>query len=148
MKSRHHLTLSDLMATVVAAALAMGVFAWGGIPRRMPAALVELYWVSVPVVGILWDRWRGGRGIFGGALAGAAAAGVPLIWVVINDGQVLRHPARLYLAIHPGVVILLFAGPVAIGSLIGVATWLVAAGLGQSVASQTPSHHDQVVREG
>src|SRR4051794_19108664 len=81
MQARHHLTLVDLMATVAAAALAMSVFAWGGIPPSLPP-LVPLFWVGVPLVGIVWDRWRRRSGILGGALGGAAEAVFALIWVI------------------------------------------------------------------
>ena len=68
---RNHLTLIDLMATVVAAALAKGVFVWGGIPLEVPAALIVLFWLNVPLAG---DRCGPGgsacSGVLGGALGG------------------------------------------------------------------------------
>jgi hypothetical protein len=132
MKARKHLTLIDLMATVAAAALAMGVFVWDGIPPGVPA-LIVLFWLSVPLVGIVWDRWRGCRGILGGALGGAAEAGVALIWVITGP----HRPGQMgpsYLANNPILVVFIIALYLAFGALMGVAAWLVAAMMGRSVA--------------
>ena len=79
--SRHHLTLIDLMATVAAAALGMVPLVWDPPPPSVPVPVI-LFWLIVPLVGIVWDRWRGGRGILGGALGGAVEAGFALIWVI------------------------------------------------------------------
>ena len=66
MRPRRHLTLIDLMAAVGAAALALGWIVWTAPGRAGPALII-----IGPIVGILWDRWRGGRGLLGGALGGA-----------------------------------------------------------------------------
>jgi hypothetical protein len=134
---RNHLTLIDLMATVAAAALAMGVFVWGGIPPEVPA-LIVLFWLSVPLVGIVWDRWRGCSGILGGALGGAAEAGVALILVITGP----HGPGEM-----GALVVLFIAGFLTFGTSMGVATWLVAAAMGQSVASKVPSRNDQFVHQ-
>ena len=135
--SRNHLTLIDLMATVAAAALAMGVFVWGGIPPEVPA-LIVLFWLSVPLVGIVWDRWRGCSGILGGALGGAAEAGVALILVITGP----HGPGEM-----GALVVLFIAGFLTFGTSMGVATWLVAAAMGQSVGSKVPSRNDQFVHQ-
>jgi biotin transporter BioY len=57
--SRHHLTLVDLMATVAAAALGMVPLVWDPPPPSVPVPVI-LFWLIVPLVGIVWDRWRGG----------------------------------------------------------------------------------------
>lgn len=144
MSPRHHLTLIDLMATVAAAALAMGVFAWRGIPPGREWRLFIA--LSVPLVGIVWDRWRGGRGILGGALAGAAEFGVELIWGIIDA----RSPAQIgptVLGKDPILVVYLIGGYVTFGTLMGVAAWLVAAALGQSVRPRVPDPNDQLARQ-
>jgi hypothetical protein len=138
--TRHHLTLIDLMATVVAAALCMGVLVWGGLPSGLPA-LVVIVWLICPLVGILGDRWRGGRGILGGALGGAAYAGFWLIWLVTGPhGPGQRGPS--FLINDPAQVVFGFAGCGAFGALMGVAAWLVAAMMGRSVAPASPSPND------
>jgi hypothetical protein len=112
----------------------MSVFVWGGIPPEMPA-LIVIFWLSVPLVGIVWDRWRGSRGIHGGALGGAASAGVALIWVITGP----HRPGQMgpsYLANDPLLAVLMIAGHLTFGTSMGVATWLVAAAMGQSVASK------------
>jgi hypothetical protein len=145
MKSRQHLTLIDVMATVAAAALAMGVFVWGGIPPGVPA-LIVLFWLSVPLVGIVWDRWRGCRGILGGALGRAAEAGVALILVITGP----HGPGEMgasHLANNPILVVLFIAGFLTFGTSMGVAAWLVAAAMGHTVASKVPSRNDQFVHQ-
>jgi hypothetical protein len=145
MKSRNQLTLIDLMATVAAAALTMGVFVWGGIPPSLPP-LVPIFWLTVPLVGIVWDRWRGRSGILGGALAGAAEAGFALIWVITGP----HKPGGMgpsYLANNPIVVVFVIAGYLTFGTSMGGVTWLVAAAMGQSVASKVPSPNDPFVRQ-
>ena len=71
MTSAGRLTLIDLIAAVGAAGL--GLACVGSLaPGRAGPALI----VIGPLVGILWDRRRGGGGIFGGALGGGVHAGV------------------------------------------------------------------------
>jgi hypothetical protein len=130
--SRHHLTLIDLMATVAAAALGMIPLVWDPPPPSVPVPVI-LFWLIVPLVGIVWDRWRGGRGILGGALGGAAEAGFALIWVITGP----HMPGQMgpsYLAKSPVAVAFIIAGFLTFGTLMGVATWLVAAAMGRSVA--------------
>jgi len=57
MRPRRHLTLIDLMAAVVAAALVLGV---GRLDRSRSAGPAII--VIGPLIGILYHRWRGGRG--------------------------------------------------------------------------------------
>ena len=61
-------------------------WAWASSMRDPPPPSVPapsfIFWIIVPLVGILWDRWCGCRGILGGALGGVAEAGFALIWVV------------------------------------------------------------------
>jgi hypothetical protein len=145
MPSRHHLTLIDLMASVAAAALGMGFLVWDPPPPGVPA-LIVIFWLIVPLVGILWDRWRGCRGILGGALGGAAEAGFALIWTVTGP----HRPGQMgpsYIANHPIQVVFMIAGFLTFGTLMGVAAWLVAAVMGRSVAPMLPSPNDTFVRQ-
>jgi hypothetical protein len=135
MKPRRHLTLIDLMAAVGAAALALGWVVWAA-PGRVAPALS----VIGPLVGILWDRWRGCRGILGGALGGAAYAGVGLIWLVAGP----NGPGRLA---HPLEVVIMIAFCLIFGTLMGVAAWLVAAMMGRSVAPASPSPNNRFARQ-
>jgi hypothetical protein len=75
--SRHHLTLIDLMATVAAAALGMIPLVWDPPAPSIPV-LVILFWLVVPLVGIVWARGGGGawhrrRGPGGGGRDGLRA---------------------------------------------------------------------------
>ena len=145
MASQHHLTLIDLMAAVVAAALGMGFLMWDPPPPSLPA-LVVVFWRIVPHVAILWDRWRGCRDILGGALGGAAEAGFALIWVVTGP----HRPGQMgpsYIANDPIVVVFMIAGFLTFGTLMGVAVWFVAAMMGRSVAPTSPSPNDRFVRQ-
>ena len=69
------------MAAVAAAALGMVPIVWDEPPPGVRVPFIR-FWLIVPLVGILWDRWRGGRGVLGGALGGAVYAGFALIWVI------------------------------------------------------------------
>ena len=145
MTSRRHLTLIDLMAAVVAAALAMGVLSWDPPPPSMPA-LVVIFWLSVPLVAVLWDRWRGYRGILGGALGGAALAAFSLVWVVTGP----HRPGQMgpsYIRNYPIVAVFLIAIPLTFGTLMGVAVWLVAAMMGRPVAPTSPNPNDRFVSQ-
>jgi hypothetical protein len=122
----------DLMATVAATALGMIPLAWDPPPPSLPV-LVILFWLIVPLVGIVWDRWRGGRGILGGALGGAAEAGVALIWVITGP-HMRGQMGPSYLTKYPIAVAFIIAGNLTFGTLMGVAAWLVAAVMGRSVA--------------
>jgi hypothetical protein len=143
--SRHHLTLIDLMATVAAAALGMIPLVWDPPPPSVPVPVI-LFWLIVPLVGIVWDRWRGGRGILGGALGGAAEAGFALIWVITGP----HMPGQMgpsYLAKYPIAVAFIIAGFLTFGTLMGVATWLVAAAMGTVRSPTVPSPNDRFVRQ-
>jgi hypothetical protein len=89
MRTRRHLTLIDLMAAVGAAALALGWIVWIAPDRAAPALIV-----IGPLAGILCDRWRGCRGMLGGALGGAAYAGLLLIWMVTRPDPPLSRAGR------------------------------------------------------
>jgi hypothetical protein len=154
MPSRHHLTLIDLMAAVAAAALTLGVLARDPPPTppgvRTLILIFRIFWLIVPLVGILWDRWRGCRGILGGALGGAAYAGFLLIWMVAGPhGPGLpQFPIVPYSLTNRLVfVVLSIAGGLTLGTLMGVATWLVAAMMGRSMAPLLPSPNDGYVRQ-
>jgi hypothetical protein len=137
--------LIDLMATVAAAALGMVPLVWDPPPPSVPVPDI-LFWLIVPLVGIVWDRWRGGRGILGGALGGAAEACFALIWVITGP----HMPGQMgpsYIANHPILVVLMTAGCLIFGTLMGVAAWLVAAVMGRSVAPTLPSPNDRFVRQ-
>jgi hypothetical protein len=139
--SRHHLTLIDLMAAIGAAALGL---AWvvSEAPGRAGPALI----VIGPLVGILCDRWRGGRGILGGTLGGAAYAGIGLIWTI--TGPHWPGGAGLSsMADWPVQMVIMTAICLTFGTLMGVVAWLVAAMMGRSVAPTLPSPNDRFVRQ-
>jgi hypothetical protein len=143
--SRHHLTLIDLMAAVAAAALGMIPLVWDPPPPSVPVPVI-LFWLIVPLMGIVWGRWRGGRGILGGALGGAAEAAFALIWVITGP----HMPGQMgpsYIANDPYLVVFWIAGFLTFGTLMGVAAWLVAAMMGRSVAPTLPSPNDTFVRQ-
>lgn len=140
----HQLTLIDLMAAVVAAALGMGFIMWDPPPPSVPA-LVVIFWLTVPLVPILWDRWRGRRGILGGALGGAAEVGFALLWVATGP----HRPGQMgpsHLVNDPIGAVSMIAGFLIFGTLMGVVVWLVAAMMGRSVAPALPSPDDRFVR--
>jgi hypothetical protein len=143
--SRNHLTLIDLMAAVGAAALGMGFIVWDAPPSGVRALFIS-FWVIVPLVGILWDRWRGCMGILGGALGGAAYAGFMLIWMVAA-GLPEFPIARYSIANRLIFVVFAFGLGLIFGTLMGVAAWLVAAMMGRSVAPTLPSPNDRFVRQ-
>ena len=128
--SRHRLTLMDLMAAVGAAGLGL---AWvvSTAPGRAGPAMI----VIGPLLGILCDRWRGGRGILGGTLGGAAYAGFALILLVA--GPHWQRDAGLSSMADWAVVIFnMTAICLILCTLIGVAAWLVAEVMGRSVAAR------------
>jgi len=141
MLSRHRLTLMDLMAAVGAAGLGLG-WVVSTAPGRAGPALI----VIGPLVGILCDRWRGGRGILGGTLGGAAYAGFGVIMLV--TGPHWPGGAGLSsMADWPVQVVIMTAICLTFGTLMGVAAWLVAAMMGRSVAPTLPSPNDRFVRQ-
>jgi hypothetical protein len=135
--SRNNLTLIDLMATVAAAALGMGFLVWVAPPPPGVPAVIVVFWLIVPLVGILWDRWRGCTGILGGVLGGAAEAGFALIMLVTGP----HGPG------WPVEVVIMTAAFLTFGTLTGVAAWLAAAMMGRSVAPTSPSPNDRFVRQ-
>ena len=70
MTTAGRLTRIDVMTAVGSAALGLSCVDQVS-PGRLGPALI----VVGPLLGILWDRRRGGRGIVGGALGGAVYAG-------------------------------------------------------------------------
>jgi hypothetical protein len=135
----------DLMATIAAAALGLGFLMWDPPPPSVPA-LVVIFWLIVPLVPILWDRWRGRKGILGGALGGTAEASFALIWVATGP----HRPGQMgpsSIANDPMVVVFTIAGFLTFGTLMGVAVWLVAAMMGRSVAPISLSPDDRFVRQ-
>jgi hypothetical protein len=146
---QNHLTLIDLMAAVGAAALGMGFIVWDA-PPSVVHALFRSFWVIVPLVGILWDRWRGCMGILGGALGGTAYAGFLLIWMVAGPhGPGLpQFPIVSYSIANRLIhVVSLFGIGLIFGTLMGVGAWLIAAMMGRSVAPPLPSPSDRFVRQ-
>jgi hypothetical protein len=128
--SRHHLTLVDVMAAIGAAALGL---AWvvSQAPGRAGPAMI----VIGPLVGILCDRWRGGRGILGVTLGGAVYAGIGLIWLITGP----HRPGGAGLssmADWPMQMVIMTAISLTFGTLMGVVAWLAAAVMGRSVAPQ------------
>jgi len=146
MPSQHRLTLIDLMATVAAAALGMGFLVWVAPPPPGVPALIVIFWLIVPLVGILWDRRRGCTGILGGVLGGAAEAGFALIMLV--TGPHWPGGAGLPTVVDlPVQVVIMTAAFLTFGTLTGVAAWLAAAMMGRSVAPVLPSPNDRFVRQ-
>jgi hypothetical protein len=97
-------------------------------------------------VGLLGDRGRGGRGIRGGALGGAAYGGFCLIWLVTGPhGPGQRGPSSIIN--DPVEVVFGFAVCGTFGALMGVAAWLMAAMMGRSIAPTLPSPNDRFVRQ-
>jgi hypothetical protein len=140
--SQNHLTLIDLMAAVGAAALGMGFIVWDA-PPTPEAALFRSLWAIVPLVGILWDRWRGCRGILGGALGGAAYGGFLLIGPGLSQFPIVRYSIANCLIL----VVFSIGSGLIFGTLMGVAAWLVAAMMGRFVAPTLPSPNDRFMRE-
>jgi hypothetical protein len=146
--SRNHLTLIDVMAAAGATALGMAFIVWDAAPSGVRALFLS-FWVIVPLVGILWDRWRGCMGILGGALGGAAYAGFLLIWMFAGPhGPGLpQFPIMPYsLANRLVFVVFGFGIGLIFGTLMGVAAWLAAAMMGRSVNPTLPSPNDRFVR--
>jgi hypothetical protein len=147
--SRYHLTLIDLMAGVGAAALGMGFVVWDSPPSGI-RAMLRSFWVIVPLVGILWGRWRGYRGILGGALGGAAYAGFLLTWMIAGPhGPGLpQFPIVPYSIANRLIhVVSLIGSGLIFGTLMGVAAWLMAALMGRSAAPTLPRPNDRFVRQ-
>jgi hypothetical protein len=130
MPSRHRLTLMDLMAAVGAAGLGLS-WVVSTAPGRAGPTLI----VVGPLVGILCDRGRGGRGILGGTLGGAAYAGFGVIMLVTGP----HRPGGAGLssmADWPLQLVIMTAICLTFGTLMGVAAWLVAAVMGRFVAAR------------
>ncbi len=118
-RARPRPTLIDLMATIGAVALSLGLVTWLA-PGRILAMLI----VIAPTVGILWDRRRGGRGILGGVVHAVAClvyylsglGGVPL-------GRMFRRP---------GLFLTMTALCAIFGAIMGLTAWLGALAMGSS----------------
>jgi hypothetical protein len=123
---RPRLTLIDLMAAIGAAALGLALIACAA-----PGQVAPTMMVIAPLVGILWGRRRGGRGILGGALGGLAHAAISLPFFVLGPlrAGVVDWPAK-----YAGAT----AVCVAFGAMMGVAAWLVAAAMGRPVGHAAP----------
>ncbi|WP_406699313.1 hypothetical protein V5E97_10620 [Singulisphaera sp. Ch08] len=125
MKSTGHLTLIDLLAVVGATGLGLAWVKWVAPPDRSDAALIVLG----PVVGILWHRLRGGRGILGGTLGGAAYAGIFLLYFFMGpQGSKL---AGWTFKMKAMFIILISLSCAFTGTVLGVAAWLMAAAMGR-----------------
>jgi len=133
--------LIDLMAAIGAAALGFGWVAWVAPGRAGPGLIVV-----GPLVGILCDRWRGGRGILGGTLGGAAHAVLGVI-MLITGPHWPGGAALSSMADWPAQVVVMTAICITFGSLMGVAAWLAAAVMGRSVAPTLPSTNDTLLRQ-
>jgi len=124
------------MAAVGAAAVGL-TWVVSEAPGRAGPALI----VIGPLVGILYDRWRGGRGILGGTLGGAAYAGFGLIMLATGPhwpgGAGLSTMA---MANWPVQVVIMTAICLTFGTLMGVAAWLAAAVMGRPVAPRIGEH--------
>jgi hypothetical protein len=125
MTSSGCLTLTDLMAAVGAAGLGLAWVHWDAPGRAEPALIV-----IGPLVGILWHRWLGGRGVLGGALGGAAYAGLGLLDLVTGPHGPGR-PGLSDLRDWPVQVIGMTTVCVACGTGMGVVAWLWATAMGR-----------------
>ena len=114
-------------------------------PPGVPAPII-IFWLTVPLVGILWDRWRGCTGILGGVLGGAAEAGFALIMLVTGPHGP-GWPGLSSIADWPVQVVIMTAAFLTFGTLMGAASWLAAAMMGRSVAPTLPSPNDRFVRQ-
>ncbi len=122
-RNRRPLTLVDLMAAIGAAGLGLGLVTW-----LAPGRIVPMLILIPPCVGILWGRSRGGRGILGGTVGGAAYGAGCLVYILSGMAGIPRD-----LVIQsPGEFLVMLATCVAIGTFLGLTAWLVALAMGSS----------------
>jgi hypothetical protein len=141
MQSRHHFTLIDLMAAIGATAFGLAWVVWVA-PGRVAPMLI----VIGPLLGILCDRWRGGRGVLGGTLGGAIYAGTGLIWLIF--GPYRPRAAGLSSIVDWFIqMFIITAVSLIFGTLMGVVAWLAAAMMGRSAAPTLPSQNARLARE-
>ncbi len=141
MQSRHHLTLIDLMAAIGATAFGLAWVVWVAPGRVVPALIV-----IGPLVGILCDRWRGGRGILGGTLGAAIYAGTGLIWLSFGPHRP-RGAGLSWILDWLLQMVVMTAISLTFGTLMGVLAWLAAAAMGRSAAPTLASQNDRSARE-
>jgi hypothetical protein len=111
-------TLIDLIAVVTAAAVGLGWVAWAAPGRSGPAMIV-----IGPLVGILWQRGRGGRGILGGLLGGAAYALSGLV-LFATGPHGTGSPSMSTMANWPIQVFFMTAVCLVFGTVLGIVAWL------------------------
>ena len=119
-------TLIDLLAAVGAAGFGLGWVVWL-VPGRSAPALI----VSGPLLGILWQRSRGGRGILGGAIGAIVHEFVALIWFAVVGGGSAGLSIWL-LPRSPLQMALMTMFCLIFGTSMGLLAWLMAGLLGQS----------------
>src|SRR5258708_32046723 len=113
MKKPPRLTLIDLMATIGAAALALGLLRWAA-PVHAGLGLM----IVGPLVGIVWQRSLGGRGIVGGTVGGGAYAALGLLDFATGPHGPGR-PGPSSMADWPKQVVIMATGCVAFGLVMG-----------------------------
>jgi hypothetical protein len=122
---RLRLKLIDIISAVGSASLALALIHWAAPGRTEPALIVV-----GPLLGILWDRGRGGRGILGGTVGGVAHAGFCLLYFFTGPhGSGSASP--LTMANWPVPMVYMTSVCVAFGTLMGLIAWLGAALTGQ-----------------
>jgi|GEM_PF-2662600 len=133
------LTLIDLIAAVGATALAL---AWlkSVAPGRSGPALI----VIGPLVGIVFHRWRGGRGVIGGTVGGAAYAGIVMLDFFTGPHGPHR-PGPSTMANWPAQLLIMTTICLVFGTTMGLTTWLWAAAMGRARA---PAPSEPLVRCG
>jgi hypothetical protein len=133
MTSAGRLTLIDLMAAIGATGLGLAWVNWVAPGRAGPNLIV-----IGPLVGILWHRQRGGRGILGGTLGGAAYAGFGLLYFFTGPhGRGSASPSTM--ANWPFQLVVMTISCLAFGASMGIAAWLGAAALGRPRSPDTPA---------
>ncbi|WP_435016422.1 hypothetical protein TA3x_003988 [Tundrisphaera sp. TA3] len=123
--TRPRLTLVVLMAAIGACALGLAIVA-----RAAPGHFAPALMVVPPLVGILWDRRGGGRGIRGGAVGGFLHAAICLPFFIL--GPVRAGLPGSWPAAYAGATVVC----VAFGAMMGVATWLAAAVMGRTALAR------------
>lgn len=134
MRKAEKLTLIDLMAVVCVAAIALAWIKWRGTPSNRVEPILS---VIVLLAGILWHRQRGGRGILGGVLGGAA-------YTVFFLPYFFTSPQFSKFAGWSGMMIITLVLPICIsfvffGAILGTATWLLATAMGRPRVPSPPT---------